>query len=113
MPAFLNPFSGNLSGPMGKMSTPELIRALRLDLANELEAIATYEAHADACEDEFVAEMLRDISKEESVHSHELSKLIEYLEPSEKEHREKGIAEVNSKADEMKKNLESTESETD
>lgn len=99
MPAFLNPFSGNLSGPMGKMSTPELIRALRLDLAGELEAIATYEAHADACADSKVAELLHDIADEERIHTGELMAAIEYLDGAEKNF-------VNEGKDEARKTLE-------
>jgi rubrerythrin len=88
MPSFLNPFTGNI--PERKMSTPELIRALRLDLAGELEAIATYEAHAEACADEKVAGVLRDISSEEKIHCGEILELIEYLDKEEKNLIEEG-----------------------
>lgn len=104
--AFMDPFVGIV--PAKKMTTEELLRAIRLDLAGEHEAISTYLSHADACEDEFVAEMLRDIANEERLHTFELSRLLEYLDPTEKDMRDKGIKEVNDKADEMKKNLESS-----
>lgn len=84
MPAFQSPFAGNLPGSTGKMSTAELIRALRLDLAGELEAIATYNAHADACGDEKVAALLRDLADEERIHVGELLRAIEYLDSTEK-----------------------------
>jgi hypothetical protein len=37
MPDFFNPFSGKI--PTGKLTTDELIRAIRLDIAGENEAI--------------------------------------------------------------------------
>jgi len=46
MPEFVNPFSG--MAPDRKMTNAELIRALRLNIAAEEEAIHLYEAHAVA-----------------------------------------------------------------
>ena len=46
MPEFVNPFSGMIA--QRKMTTEELVRALRLDLAAEHEAPHTYMAHAGA-----------------------------------------------------------------
>jgi rubrerythrin len=42
MPAFANPFQGNVER---KMTNEELIQAIRLDIASELEAIYVYDAH--------------------------------------------------------------------
>ena len=44
-----NPFVGNASK---QMTTDELIQALRVDIAGELEAIIVYEAHIMATDDE-------------------------------------------------------------
>ena len=57
MPDFPNPFSGNV--PEGKMNFNELIRAIRLDIAGELEAIHLYTAHAEATDNELVKELAR------------------------------------------------------
>ena len=46
MPEFLNPFSGKV--PDRKLTEQELIRAIRLDLAAEHEAVHLYMAHAEA-----------------------------------------------------------------
>jgi len=45
MPEFVNPFSGKI--PERKLTSEELIRAIRLDLSAEEEAVHTYMAHAD------------------------------------------------------------------
>ena len=46
MTEFVNPFSGKV--PDRKLNSEELIRALRLDLAAEHEAVHLYMAHAEA-----------------------------------------------------------------
>ena len=50
MAEFLNPFSCMI--PTRKMTDSELVRALRLDLAAEEEAVHLYQAHADATDNE-------------------------------------------------------------
>lgn len=82
MANFTNPFSGNVSR---KMSTQELIRAIRLDIAAEHEAVFIYEAHADACMDPMAEKILRDIAKEEKVHVHELQTVLKLLDAEEVE----------------------------
>jgi len=52
MPEFLNPFSGVVPR---KMTKQELIRAIRLNLSAEQEAIHLYLAHADATDDELAS----------------------------------------------------------
>ena len=42
MPSFPNPFAGNVDR---KMTNTELMQALRIDIAGELEAIFLYDAH--------------------------------------------------------------------
>ena len=46
MPEFVNPFSGKV--PERKLTLEELIRAIRLNIAAEQEAVHLYMAHADA-----------------------------------------------------------------
>lgn len=79
MPAFPNPFSGNVDR---KISKEELVQALRIDIAGELEAIYLYDAHAMATDDPVAKKVLEDIRDEEVVHCGELLTLIRYLDPS-------------------------------
>ena len=48
MPSFANPFNANVER---KISKEELIQAVRLDIAGELEAIYLYDAHYMATDD--------------------------------------------------------------
>ncbi|MPN08712.1 hypothetical protein SDC9_155997 [bioreactor metagenome] len=82
-----NPFVANVPK---QLSADELVQALRVDLAGELEAIIGYEAHAMASNDERVKKVLHHISDEEKNHVGELQQLIFMLCPEEAEHTEKG-----------------------
>lgn len=78
MPSFANPFSGNIDR---KISKTELLQALRVDIASELEAIYLYDAHATATEDPLARKVLADIRDEEVAHVGELMTLMRYLDP--------------------------------
>ncbi len=65
MPEFLNPFSGVVPR---KLTKEELIRAIRLNIAAEHEAVHLYMAHADATDDQFARKVLTDIANEEREH---------------------------------------------
>ncbi|MCE5342103.1 MAG: ubiquinone biosynthesis protein COQ7, partial [Eubacteriales bacterium] len=65
MPSFANPFQGNVSR---KMSKEELIQAVRLDIAGEIEAIFLYDAHVQATDLELAKAVIGDIRDEEQVH---------------------------------------------
>ena len=58
MAEFANPFQGNCDR---KLSKEELIQAIRIDIASELEAMYLYEAHAMATDDPLVKSVLQDI----------------------------------------------------
>ena len=79
MPAFANPFSGNIDK---KMTKQELLQAIRIDVASELEAIYLYDAHAHATDDPVAKKVLMDIRDEEVQHVGELMTLMRYLDPS-------------------------------
>ena len=96
MPDFVNPFIGLT--PDRPMTTAELTRALRLDLAAELEAIHLYEAQADATDDPLAAQVLRDIANEERVHAGEFQRLLALLLPDEEALLQEGAAEVDEMA---------------
>ena len=78
MADFANPFQGNVER---KLTKEELIQALRIDIASELEAMFLYEAHAMATDDVLVQKVLRDIRDEEKEHAGELMALMRYLDP--------------------------------
>lgn len=91
MPSFANPFSGNIPR---KISKEELIQAVRLDIAGELEAIFIYDAHAKATDDPRAKKILEDIRDEEKVHVGELMALLKILDPAEGAFFEEGTKEV-------------------
>lgn len=94
MPNFANPFTANVQR---KMNKEELIQALRLDVAGELEAIYLYDAHVQATDDPRAKAVLEDIRDEEKVHMGELVTLMRTLDPKEAElflHGEKEVKEL-------------------
>jgi rubrerythrin len=92
MPEFLNPFSGKV--PERKLTKQELIRAIRLDIAAEHEAIHLYMAHAEAIDDPLAKEVLIDIANEEREHVGEFMRLLEILTGDEEQWIAQGRAEV-------------------
>ncbi len=92
MPEFLNPFPGRV--PERKLGKEELVRALRLDLAAEHEAVHLYLAHADACDDPLAEAVLRDIADEERKHIGEFLRLIMILTGNEQQLNDAGAQEV-------------------
>lgn len=99
MPEFTNPFPGMT--PDRKMTLGELVRALRLDVAAELEAIHLYEAHADAVDHPLAKKVLRDVANEERVHVGEFQQLINILLEDETAWLAIGAGEVNEMAEEV------------
>lgn len=91
MPSFANPFSGNVNR---KISKEELIQAIRLDIAGELEAIFIYDAHVQATDDPRAQKVIADIRDEEKAHVGELMALLRILDPREAELFEEGQQEV-------------------
>lgn len=83
MPEFVNPFSGKV--PDRKLTLQELIRAIRMDLSAEEEAVHTYMAHAEATDDPLAKAVLIDIANEERVHVGEFARLISILTGGEED----------------------------
>ncbi|MGB4469442.1 MAG: hypothetical protein WBI37_02250 [Tepidanaerobacteraceae bacterium] len=98
MPTFANPFSGNVER---KVSKQELIQAIRLDIAAELEAIFIYDAHIQATDDVFVKRVLSDIRDEEKAHVGELMTLLRHLDPTEADFFLEGEEEVREMMEEL------------
>jgi rubrerythrin len=91
MPSFANPFSGNVPR---KMTKEELIQAVRLNIAGELEAIFVYDAHVQATDDPLAKKVIADIRDEEKAHVGELMTLLRHLDPEEADHFAEGEQEV-------------------
>ena len=99
MPEFVNPFSGKV--PDRVLTRNELVRALRLDLAAEHEAVHTYLAHADATDNPLAKAVLTDIANEERVHAGEFARLISILSGDEDGFLKQGASEVDELAGKM------------
>jgi rubrerythrin len=98
MPSFVNPFQGNVNR---KITKAELIQAVRLDIAGELEAIFLYDAHVQATDDPVAQKIIADIRDEEKAHVGELMSLLRILDPAEAEHFAAGEAEVRELLEEI------------
>jgi rubrerythrin len=80
------------------MTKEELIRAIRLNLAAEEEAVHLYLAHADATDHPLAKKVLVDIANEERVHAGEFLRLLEILTGDEGEFMTQGAKEVDDMA---------------
>jgi rubrerythrin len=99
MPEFVNPFSGTV--PERKLTNEELVRAIRLNVAAEHEAIHLYMAHAEATDHPLAKKVLVDIANEERVHIGEFERLLEILTGDEDEWIAEGREEVDEMAAEL------------
>ena len=98
MPNFANPFQGNVER---KLTKEELIQAIRLDIAGELEAIYVYDAHVQATDNKIAKEVIADIRDEEKAHVGELMTLLKTLDPKEAEFFASGEEEVREMLEEL------------
>ena len=99
MPEFANPFVGKV--PDRKLTAEELIRAIRLDLAAEEEAIHQYMAQADAAEHPLAQKVLIDVANEERQHAGEFLRLLQILTGDEDKWLAEGAGEVDEVAAEV------------
>ena len=89
----------DLSNPFGtmvprKMNAGELARVIRQDIAAELDAIALYQAHIDATDDERAKKVLAHVRDDEKEHVAEFLALLEILDPQQAEYIKKGKADI-------------------
>jgi len=100
MPEFLDPFRGKLPDRM--LTTDELVRAIRQNIAAEEEAVHLYMAHAQATDNALAKKVLVDIADEERVHVGEFSRLLSVLTGGEEDKfLAEGAEEVNAMAAEL------------
>ncbi len=109
MPEFVNPFSGAVPR---RLTKEELVRAIRLNIAAEHEAVHLYMAHADATDDELARKVLTDIANEEREHIGEFMELLRRLAPDEAGFLESGRKEVVEMAESVDRDAEA-ESESE
>ena len=96
MPKFTDPFSGTT--PKETLTEEELIRAIRLNIAAEHEAIHLYMAHAEVTDHPLVKKVLIDIANEERVHIGEFEYLLQLLTGDEDDWVTEGRKEVEEMA---------------
>jgi rubrerythrin len=99
MPEFVNPFSGKV--PDRKLTHEELIRAIRLNIAAEHEAIHLYMAHAEATVHPLAKKVLIDVANEEREHVGEFMRLLQILTGDEETWLAVGRKEVDEMAAEL------------
>jgi uncharacterized protein len=75
-----DPFTGMVPR---KMTPTELARAIRIDIASEIDATNLYQAHIDATDDERAKALLAHIRDEEKEHIAEFTQLLAILDPYE------------------------------
>lgn len=92
MPNFASPFSEPLNGR--KLTSEELIRAIRFVIAAEYEAAQMYMQIVEATDNELVKKVLTSVTDEERVHAGEFLKVLHELAPDEAEHYKEGEKEV-------------------
>jgi rubrerythrin len=92
MTEFSTPFYGKVSDR--KLTHSELVRGIRISIADEYEAIQVYTQLAESIDNELARAVLFDIANEERVHAGEFMRLLKELAPDEEGFYQDGAAEV-------------------
>ncbi len=95
MPDFATAFTVKASDRL--LTHNELVRAVRLMIADEFEAVQVYTQLAESIDNELARDVLLDIADEERVHAGEFQRLLFELAPGEKELYAQGAIEVEEK----------------
>jgi len=96
---FVNPFG--VMTPERKMNRAEIIRAVRLSIAAEYEAVQLYTQIAESSDDPIVKKVMIHVADEERVHAGEFLRLLKYLDPEEEKHYQEGYKEVEEKIEKL------------
>jgi rubrerythrin len=99
MAEFANAFYGNASPR--KLTHSELVRAIRLMVTDEYEAISIYTQLAESTDNALAKEVLIDVANEEKVHVGEFLRLLKALAPDEEQWYADGAAEVEAEIAKM------------
>ena len=92
MPHFEN--SCNIQHCSRKLTSEELIRGIRFNIAAEYEAIQLYEQVKESTDNKIAQKVLTDIINEEKEHAGELLTLLKILAPDEEKYYKEGAKEV-------------------
>ncbi len=92
MPEFGNAFSGLALDR--KVTHEELVRAIRMMIAAEYEAVQLYMQLAESTDNKLAQAVLKDIAEEEIVHAGEFLTLLKELAPEEEAFYAEGEREV-------------------
>jgi rubrerythrin len=79
----------------------ELVRAIRLCMADEFEAIQVYTQLAESIDNPLAKAVLLDIANEEKVHAGEFLRVLNILSPEESGFYQEGADEVNAQAEKL------------
>lgn len=77
-----------------QMSESEIIRAIRVSIKAEIDAVHLYDMIAESTNDERVARIMLQTAKEERVHIGEFMRLLQELNPNEMRDYNEGAAEA-------------------
>lgn len=77
-----------------KLGTTEMLRAIKLALASEFEAIQIYQQIMESTENKRIINVLKEITDDEKKHVGGLYKLLALLSPSDLKEYEKGYQET-------------------
>lgn len=86
-----------------KLTHDELVRAIRLNIAAEYEAVQLYMQLAESIDDKLAIAVLKDVADEELEHAGEFLRLLRELNPEEEKHYEDGYKEVEEMMGKLKK----------
>lgn len=92
MPEFAHPFSVLKNDRL--LTHEELVRAIRLMVAAEYEAIQLYQQLAESTDNVLAQKVLLDVADEEKVHAGEFLRLLKELDPDEERFYQEGAQEV-------------------
>jgi rubrerythrin len=79
----------------------ELVRAIRLCMADEFEAIQVYTQLAESIDNPLAKAVLLDIANEEKVHAGEFLRLLNILSPEEHGFYQEGADEVDAQTEKL------------
>jgi rubrerythrin len=100
MPDFGTAFPGLANDR--KLTGEELIRAIRLMISSEYEAIQMYMQLAESTDNKLAIRVLKDIADEERVHAGEFLRLLKELSSDEEKFYAEGAEEVEEEIKKLK-----------
>lgn len=111
MPDFATAFTVKASDRT--LTHSELVRAIRLSMADEFEAIQVYTQLAESIDNPLAKAVLLDIANEERVHAGEFLRLFNILAPDETGFYQKGTDEVDAQMEKIsRKSIAKSEKES-